>query len=63
MNAIKPTPWQADVMAAPEDINLALFGGRGRGATTCALQLIIRAAEKYPNSHHLFMRNHLRSLN
>jgi hypothetical protein len=61
--ATKPTKWQSDVMAAPEDINLALFGGRGRGATTCALMLIIRAAEKYPNSHHLFMRNHLRSLN
>jgi len=44
-NAIKPTPWQADVLAAPEDINLALFGGRGRGATTCALLLIIRACE------------------
>jgi hypothetical protein len=63
MSAIKPTPWQLDVLASPEEINLALFGGRGRGATTCALQLIIRAAEKYPNSHHLFMRNHLRSLN
>jgi Phage terminase large subunit len=62
-NAIKPTPWQADVLAAPEDINLALFGGRGRGATTCALLLIIRACEKYPNSHHAYMRNHLKSLN
>jgi hypothetical protein len=44
MSAIKPTKWQADVMSAPEDINLALFGGRGRGATTCALFLVIRAA-------------------
>jgi len=62
MSAIKPTNWQADVMSAPEDINLALFGGRGRGATTCALMLVIRACEKYPNSHHLYTRNHLKSL-
>src|SRR5712691_7588981 len=62
MSAIRPTKWQADVMSAPEDIDLALFGGRGRGATTGALMLVIRACEKYPNSHHLYTRNHLKSL-
>ena len=60
--ALKPTQWQADVMSVPEDISLFLGGGRGRGATTLAIFLLIRAAEKYPNSHHLFVRNHLRSL-
>jgi len=62
MNYFRPTPWQADVMAVPEDVNLFIAGGRARGATTCAEMLEIRACEKYPNSHHLFVRNHLRSL-
>lgn len=62
MNYFRPTPWQTEVVVAPEDVNLFLGGGRGRGATTCALMLIIKAVEKYPNSHHLFVRNHLRSL-
>lgn len=62
MNAITPTQWQGDILSAPEDLNLALFGGRGRGATTGALMVIIRACEKYAGSHHLFIRNHLRSL-
>ena len=48
---MKPTRWQSLVLSVPEEINLCLFGGRGRGATSCALMLIIRAAEKYPNSH------------
>jgi hypothetical protein len=57
-----PTPWQADVLTAPENVNLALFGSRGRGATTAAELLIARAMEKYPGSKHLFARNHLKSL-
>jgi Terminase large subunit, T4likevirus-type, N-terminal len=60
---MKPTQYQSDVLAAPEDLSLFLGGSRGSGKTTLALQLIIRSAVKYPNSKHLYVRNHLKSLN
>jgi Terminase large subunit, T4likevirus-type, N-terminal len=58
----KPTKWQQTVLNAPEPINLGLFGGRGRGATSAAIALMLRTAQKYPNSKQLFIRTQLRSL-
>jgi hypothetical protein len=59
---ITPTEWQQSVMAVPLDVSLFLGGGRGRGATTCANFMNLRACDMFPDSHHLFIRNQLRSL-
>ena len=56
------TNFQTEVLLAPEDVSLALFGSRGSAKTSAALLLISRAMEKYPTSRHLFARNHLKSL-
>lgn len=61
--AMIPTRWQEEVLNAPEDVNLALFGGRGAGRTTGALFLTARHAQAYgEKAHALFIRQQLRSL-
>lgn len=58
-----PTDWQMEVAGVPDDINLALFGGRGAGRTTGALFAAASHVETYgPHAHVLFIRQTLRSL-
>jgi hypothetical protein len=50
-------------MKAPESLNIAMFGGRGAGRTTCALLMATTHAEQYgKNARVLFVRQTLRSL-
>ena len=44
---IEPTPWQARVLAVPENWNLALLGGRGGGKTTAMNLVILRHCAQY----------------
>jgi phage terminase large subunit-like protein len=54
---------RAHVGNYPDDINLALFGGRGAGRTTGALFCAAAHVEMYgPRAHVLFIRQTLRSL-
>jgi hypothetical protein len=62
MTPFIPSKWQEASLNAPEDCDLGMFGGRGRGATTSALFLVLRAADKYHGSNHLFIRTQLGSL-
>jgi hypothetical protein len=58
-----PTPWQAKLLATPEWLNLAIFGGRGAGRTTGALFSAMRHCEMHgQGAHVLFIRQMLRSL-
>lgn len=58
-----PTDWQLEVGGVPDDMNLALFGGRGAGRTTAALFAAGSHVEVYgPRAHVLFVRQTLRSL-
>lgn len=58
-----PTEWQGQVLAYEDDVNLALFGGRGAGRTTCALFIAMRHCETYGHGAHvIFIRQMLRSL-
>lgn len=58
-----PSLWQTNVMQIPEELNIAMFGGRGAGRTTCALLLCLAHAEKYGKyARVLFVRQTLRSL-
>lgn len=61
---MRPTEWQDTVISqVPDDINLALFGGRGAGRTTCALFASMKHCEEYgPRARVLFLRQTLRSL-
>jgi hypothetical protein len=58
-----PSKWQTKVMNLPETMNLAMFGGRGVGRTTCALMMALSHAERYGKfARVLFIRQTLRSL-
>jgi hypothetical protein len=59
----EPTPWQEELCNFPDDMNLAVFGGRGAGRTTGALFCASSHIEMYgPRAHVLFIRQTLRSL-
>lgn len=63
LNVIEPTGWQDTVIRVPQDINLALFGGRGAGRTTAALFASMEHCELYNSrARVLFLRQTLRSL-
>lgn len=58
-----PSPYQAGVMNIPESLNIAMFGGRGVGRTTCALLMTLSHCERYGKfARALFIRQTLRSL-
>jgi phage terminase large subunit-like protein len=58
-----PTPWQADVLAVPEDVSLLLAGGRGSGKTTASMMDALRHCEKYKDrARVLLVRETLKSL-
>lgn len=58
-----PTSWQERVIKYPEEINLAIFGGRGAGRTTGALFMAIKHCEVHGHGAHvIFIRQMLRSL-
>lgn len=58
-----PSLWQTSVMQIPESLNIAMFGGRGAGRTTCALLMSLSHAEQYgQKARVLFVRQTLRSL-
>jgi hypothetical protein len=60
----QPTPWQEyRMLKYNENINLAVFGGRGAGRTTGALFAAMRHCEMHgQGAHVLFIRQMLRSL-
>ena len=61
--AIEPTPWQSQVLAVPETIDLFLGGGRGGGKSFGLLLLILRHIEQYEsNARILFIRRNYRDL-
>lgn len=63
--ALLPTPseWQSRVMGIHETLNLAIFGGRGAGRTTCALLMSLSHADRFGrHARVLFIRQTLRSL-
>lgn len=41
------TPWQERVLAIPEDLNIAMLGGRGSGKTTALALLVLRHCVQY----------------
>jgi len=56
-NTIKPTAFQARVLAVPEDCDLFLGGGRGGGKTFTLLLLALRHVEQHgPNARVLIVR-------
>ena len=60
---LTPSPWQKEIIELPQTANLAIFGGRGAGRTTCALLMSMRHAEQYgEKARVLFIRQTLRSL-
>lgn len=60
---ITPSPWQAGVMNIPATMNIAMFGGRGAGRTTCALLMSLSHADQWgQKARVLFIRQTLRSL-
>lgn len=52
-----PTLWQAQVLSVPEAVNVAILGGRGRGATFAMMLDAMRTAELYGSrARMLFLR-------
>ncbi len=62
-HTIEPTPWQTHVLAAPEEHDLFLGGGRGGGKSYACLLLALRHIEQYgANARVLIVRRDFPSL-
>ena len=62
-NVIRPTAFQARVLAVPEDVFLFLGGGRGGGKSFALMLLILRHVQQYgPRARVLVTRRRLKSL-
>ena len=60
---VRPSPFQAQVLAVPEDMNLFLGGGRGGGKSFAVMLLILRHCNQYKNrARVLVTRRRLKSL-
>lgn len=59
---ITPSPFQNLVLAAPPDLSLGLFGGRGSGKSVAVQLLLLRTGEQFPGSRSLVVRTTVTSL-
>lgn len=62
MALIEPSDWQAGILRIPDNLNLAIFGGRGAGRTTATMLASALHCDLYgEKAHVLLTRQTLRS--